>query len=164
MLNKNQIENNIEWLLDNGSCPVKYLTCKNILNDCSLIKPDLLTKIEKSDLITDIFLKQEKDGSWCSHGAWAMKAVMRKSGYTPVSPKYVTTAWILPILGDLGYSIADKRIQKAIEYILTYQRDNGYIGEILPNALKKNKEGAQNEPCRYSIILIGLGKVGAIND
>ena len=72
MLDKNQIENNIDWLLNNGSYPVRYLTCKNILNDRSLIKPDLLNKIENSDLVKDIFSKQEKDGSWCSHGAWAM--------------------------------------------------------------------------------------------
>jgi len=164
MLDKNQIENNIDWLLENGSYPVRYLTYKNILNDRSLIKPDLLNKIEKSDLVTDIFSKQEKDGSWCSHGVWAMREVMRKSGYTSVSPKYVTTAWILPILGDLGYCIADKRIHKALDYMLTYQRENGYIGEILPNGLIQDKGGIQNEPCRYSIILIGLGKVGAISD
>jgi hypothetical protein len=164
MLDKNQIENNIDWLLKNASHPVKLLTYKNLLNDNSATTSDLSGKIEKSDLVTDIFSKQEKDGSWCSHGEWAMKAVMRKSGYTPISPKYVTTAWILPILGELGYSIADKRISKALEYTMTYQRPNGYIGEILPNGLKIDKEGTQNEPCRYSILLIGLGKVGGIID
>jgi len=164
MLDKNQIENNIDWLLENGSSTVRFLTCKNILNDSSKITSDLIGKIEDSDLVKDIFSKQEKDGSWCSHGEWAMKAVMRKSGYTPVSPKYVTTAWILPILGDLGYSITDKRIHKALDYMLTFQGENGYIGEILPSELKRDNEGTQNEPCRYSIMLIGLGKVGAIND
>lgn len=164
MLEKYQIENNIDWLLENASYPVRYLTYKNILNDSSAITSDLIGKIEKSALVTDIFSKQETDGSWCSHGAWAMKAVMRKSGYTPVSPKYITTAWILPILGDLGYSVSDERIHKACEYILAYQQENGYIGEIKPNGLNKNKDGSQNEPCRFSIILTGLAKVGATND
>lgn len=164
MLDKTQIENNINWLLENSSYPVRYLTYKNLLNDNPSTETGLISKIEKSGLVSDIFSKQEKDGSWCSHGEWAMKAAMRKSGHTPVSPKYVTTSWILPILGDLGYSIKDKRIKKAVEYTLAFQRENGYIGEILPNGLNQDKEGIQNEPCRYSIILIGLGKVGAIND
>lgn len=147
-----------------SSYPVRLLTYKNLLNDSSAITSDLICRIEKSDLVTDIFSKQEKNGSWCSHGAWAMQAVMRKSGYSPISPKYVTTAWLLPILGDLGYSIIDKRIRSAIEYTLTYQRENGFIGEILPNELKNDREGKINEPCRFSILLIGLGKVGAIDD
>lgn len=164
MLDQDQIKNNIAWLLENSTYPVRYLTYKNLLNDSSKITPDLIGRIEESDFTSDVFSKQEKDGSWCSHGAWAKKAVMRKSGYTPVSPKYVTTAWILPVLGDLGYTIEDKRIKQAVDYTLTYQRDNGYIGENLPNKFDKDKEGTQNEPCRFSIILIGLGKVGAIKD
>lgn len=158
------IENNINWLLENGSYPVRYLTCKNILKNRSAITSDLINKIEESDLVRDIFSKQNKDGSWCSHGAWAKKAIMRKSGYTPVSPKYVTTAWILPILGDLGYTVSDDRILKACEYVLTYQQKNGFIGEIEPNELDKKREPIRNEPCRFSIILTGLAKVGAIID
>ncbi len=164
MLNKNYIEKNIDWLLKNASYPVRYLTYKYLLNDRSSRTSYLTEKIENSELVKDIFSKQEKDGSWCSHGTWAMKAVMRKSGYTPVSPKYVTTAWLLPILGDLGYSISDNRIRKACEYILTYQQENGYIGEIISNERNKNAADIQNEPCRFSIILIALAKVGAIND
>lgn len=164
MLEKTQIENNINWLLENASYPVRCLTYKNILNDSSVITSDLTSKIEKSDLVKDIFSKQTKDGSWCSHGAWAMKPVMRKSGYTPVSPKYVTTSWILPILGNLGYDLSDERIRKACEYILSYQLDNGYIDEIKPSELKPKYDIIRKEPCRFSIVLIALGTVGATED
>ncbi len=164
MLNKNQIENNIKWLVDNASHPVKYLTYKNILNNDSAIPRDLFSKIEESDIIKDIFSKQEKDGSWCSPGVWATKPTLRKSGYTPVSPKYVTTSWILPLLGNSGYNFKDERIRKACEYVLSYQLDNGYINEIKPNELKPKYDKFKNEPCRFSIILIGLGKVGAVDD
>ncbi|MCP4138509.1 MAG: hypothetical protein GY754_46555 [bacterium] len=164
MLDKIQIENNINWLLENASYPVRYLTYKNILYDNSAISPDLISKIEESDFVTDIFSKQEKDGSWCSPGLWAAKATMRKSGYTPVSPKYVTTSWILPLLGNSGYNFKDERIRKACEYVLSYQMDNGYIDEIKPGELKKNYDINKNEPCRFSIMLIALGKVGAIED
>jgi len=164
MIDEIQIKNNINWLLENASYPVRYLTYKNILKIDSDITPDLISKIEESDLVTDIFSKQEKDGSWCASGEWAAKPTMRKSGYTPVSPKYVTTVWILPLLGDLGYTIKDERIKKACEYILTYQRENGYIGEIIPNNSKRTDEGLDNDPCRFSVILIGLAKVKAVDD
>ncbi len=164
MLDKTQIDSNINWLLDNASHPVRYLTYKNILNDDSSISRNLFDKIEETDLVKDIFSKQEKDGSWCTHGVWANKPTMRKSGYTPVSPKYVTTSWILPLLGNMGYCYNDKRIQKACEYVLSYQLDNGYIDEIKPNELKTGYDILGNEPCRFSVILIGLGKVGAVHD
>lgn len=164
MLNRTQIENNINWILNNASPAVKYLTYKNILNADSSIPSELFRKIEKSDIVKDIFSKQKIDGSWCSSGIWAAKPAMRKSGYTPVSPKYVTTSWILPILGNSGYNFEDERIRKACEYILSYQLENGYIDEIKPDELKPNYDMYKNEPCRFSIILTALGKVGAIED
>lgn len=164
MLNKTQIEDCNSWLLENGSEPVKYLTYKNILRDEAAITSDLLNKIENTDLVKDIFSKQKKDGSWCSAGAWALKPTMRKSGYTPISPKYATITWILPVLANLGYNYNDERIRKACEYVLSYQLENDFIGETKPADLKASTDLNKNEPCRFSIILIGLGKVGAIED
>lgn len=164
MLNKTQIEHCINWLLKNASAPVKYLTYKNILNDASAITPDFLNEIEKSALVKDIFSKQQNNGSWCSSGAWALKPTLRKSGYSPVSPKYNTTAWILPVLANLGYDYKDDRIYKACEYVLSHQVENGFIGESKPADLKPGLDIDKNEPCRFSIILIALGKVGAIEN
>jgi hypothetical protein len=164
MLDKGQIENNINWLLSHGSLPVRYLTHKDLLrNDPhSKAMKERWTEVEKCDVAEDIFSKQEADGSWCAEGAWALPApYLPKGGYTPVSPKYVTTAWILPILGDMGFTIEDKRIKKACEYMLSFQCKNGFIGE--KSDVSKYDVGLQN-PCRFAVMLIGFGKVGMGSD
>jgi hypothetical protein len=73
----------------------------------------------------EIFSKQREDGSWCSGGSWALKPpYLQKSktgGYDPESPKYVTAIWVLPLLGDMGFTADDQRIRKACEYILSYK-------------------------------------------
>lgn len=164
MLRNREIENSIEWLLKYGSDAVKYQTYKNILKDTTSLSSDLRSSIENSNLIKDIFSKQKPNGSWCSSGVWAAKATARKSGHTPVSPKYVTTAWILPILANNGYSISDKPIKKACDYMLSYQQPNGFMDEIKPEDLKAGHQSDKNEPCRFTISLNALGSVGAAND
>ncbi len=163
MLNKTQIESNIEWLLENASLPVKALTYRYILDD-KAAADSLAQKIEESVLVKDFFSKQKDDGSWCASGKWANKQPIRKSGYTPVSPKYVTTAWIFPILANLGYTVKDERIQKSINYLMSFQRANGYIGELKPENQDDYKEGLIQEPCRFSIIMHSLARIGAASD
>lgn len=171
MLNKTQIKNNINWLLTNGSIPVKYLTHKNLIrnNSNTVLLKKLFTEVKKCDISEEIFSKQKPDGSWCSSGSWSLPPsyMPKKHGYTPVSPKYVTTSWILPILGDMGFSVKDERVRKACEYILSFQHPkNGFIFENHSEKNKYNINSDQfpNEPCRFSLILIGLGKVGAESD
>ena len=167
MLNKEQIGNNIQWLLSNGSTPVKYLTYRDLMGEDihSDLMQELFDEVEKCAVVQEIFSKQDTDGSWCSGGSWAQSpAYSLKSGYTTVSPKYVTTSWILPLLGDMGFTIKDSRIQKACEYTLTYQLKNGFICEAYFKKYDKNPDLLKDEPCRFSIILIGLGKVGAGSD
>jgi hypothetical protein len=165
-LSADRIKKNITWLLSNGSSPVKYLTHKYLLAtpaDSKLMK-DLWREVGNSREAKDIFKKQEKNGSWCADGSWALPAqYLPKDGYTPVSPKYVTTAWILPILGDMGFTNKDKRINKACEYLLAFQYKNGFIGE---NPIKKYDafpDRIQN-PCRFAVTMIGFGKVGMGKD
>ncbi|KPL13104.1 MAG: hypothetical protein AMS26_15555 [Bacteroides sp. SM23_62] len=167
MLDKRQIENNIKWLLKNGSLPVKYLTYRDLLREDAHSKSmkGLFTEVEKCHIVEEIFSKQRPDGSWCSGGSWALPpSYLLKSGYTPVSPKYVTTSWILPILGDMGFTIQDKRVKKACDYILSYQSKNGFISESHSKKYDVRLDLLKIEPCRFSIILIGLGKVGACSD
>jgi len=45
-------------------------------------------------------------------------------------PKYVTAIWVLPLLGDMGFTVADKRIRKACEYIISYKELN--LGMVSP--------------------------------
>ncbi|MCD4753427.1 MAG: hypothetical protein K8R40_10180 [Anaerolineaceae bacterium] len=167
MLNKKQIENNTKWLLTHGSPPVKYLTHRDLLKNDSTSKSmkKLFAEVEKCDVVEEIFSKQEPDGSWCASGSWALSpSYLTKSGYTPVSPKYVTTSWILPILGDMGFTVQNVRVKKACEYILSYQSKNGFISESHSNKYDVAPDQLHIEPCRFTIMLIGLGKVGAGSD
>jgi hypothetical protein len=123
MLNQKQIELNIDWLLSHGSLPVRYLTHKHILkNDPKSSQMDELWKeVETSNDTKLIFSKQNQDGSWFSSGPWGSITYSEKgssSGYTYASPKYVTTAWILPFLGKMGFTIHDERVKKSCEYML----------------------------------------------
>ena len=127
LLNAGQIEQNIAWLLQNGSPPVRYLTHKHLLQK-PLHSAEMdahWREVEVCQDAMEIFNQQREDGSWYSGGSWAdrppysMKG--RPGGYDPESPKYVTTIWVLPLLGDMGFTIQDPRIRKACEYILSYQ-------------------------------------------
>lgn len=133
MLNESQLEKNIDWLITNASPPVIYLTHLNLLQE----DPDtqkmqeLWDNVQSSPSTCEIFGKQREDGSWYDGGSWAYKPTyMPKSGYTPVSPKYVTTVWLLAKLGEMGYTSEDPRIRKACEWVINWQWPNGVLSEI----------------------------------
>jgi hypothetical protein len=167
MLSRKQVSKNIDWLMKNASAPVRYLTFRDLVcegRDSGKLEK-LWHEVEEDSEITEIFAKQKEDGSWCSGGSWALPpAYIPKGGCTPVSPKYVTTAWILALLGDMGFCIRDKRINKACEYILSFQCKNGFIAEDNVKKFDVEVGDLHNMPCRFSIMLIALGKVGAGND
>jgi len=132
MLTRDQIENNIGWLLENGSAPTKYLTNLYLLGASprSSEMMELWDAVNEHPSSREIFSKQREDGSWCSGGPWAPKpSYIPKGGCTPVSPKYVTTSWVLAILGEMGFDHGDRRVRKACEQNLTYQRPNGVLSE-----------------------------------
>jgi hypothetical protein len=167
MLSRTVIDNCRAWLIKNASDPVRYLAYRDLVQP----KParaklkELWGIIENDAQVIEIFSRQKKDGSWCSGGSWSLPpSYIPKSGYSPVSPKYVTTAWILPILGDMGFTVADARVKRACEYILSYQCKNGYIAEGDPGKYDVAAERLPNMPCRFAIVLIALGKVGAYCD
>lgn len=167
MLGKKQIRKNIDWLLKNASAPVQYLTHHFLLNSKkgSLKLRNLWKEVEHDEEVVDIFSKQRPDGSWCAGGAWSQPpSYIPKGGCTPVSPKYVTTAWILWLLGDLGFDIGDKRIQKACDYVFSFQYKNGYISEERLDKYNMHVNELPSMPCRFSIVLVGLNKVGAAAD
>ncbi len=155
MLNESQLDNNIEWLLAKGSSPIVYLTHLNLLNreHCTIEMQGLWNQVQTSLDSKEIFGKQREDGSWYDGGSWSYKPTyMPKSGYTPVSPKYVTTVWLLVKLGEMGYTVKDPRIRKACEWMMKWQWQNGVLSE--------KKEASQslrvcpnpsNFPCRMSI-------------
>jgi hypothetical protein len=168
MLKESQIDDNIDWLLKNASPSVVYLTHLNILNERQNTKKmDKLWKnVLKSPSSCEIFGKQRKDGSWYNGGSWSYNpSYLPKSGYTPVSPKYTTTAWLLAKLGEMGYKIKDPRIRKACEWMMKWQWENGVLSEQKNASYsRKSKLNPTNSPCRMSIQLEALAKVGFGSD
>ena len=119
-LNAAEIEACTRWLLDNASAPVKYLTHKYLLkaDPHSSQMQALWQAVEHSPEAREIFSRQNADGSWFSGGPWGPQGYRRQTGYTPDRPKFVTTAWILPFLGEMGFTVQDERVRKGCEYIL----------------------------------------------
>jgi hypothetical protein len=170
ILNESQIEKNVGWLLAKGSPPVRYLTHKYLKKD-ELNSPEmkkLWAEVEGCKIAQDIFSKQGPDGSWCAGGAWASKpSYTSPDGYEPTSPKYVTTAWILPILGDMGFDKRDSRIRRACNYMLTFQWRNGFFSDS--RLLHRSGDSSEmpdsfNRPCHFSLFLLAFGKVAMGQD
>jgi len=162
-LNADQVEKNIDWLLSNSSAPVRYLTHKHLLDtpgDSELMQ-DLWQEVENSPDIQEIFSKQEEDGSWCSGGSWAPKhSYIPKFGYDPLIPKYVTTVWILPFLGEIGYTARDQRVRKACDYIFAHGYFRYPVFKEALDDINLTSISPRLHPCRFSHYMIALGSVG----
>jgi len=164
-LNADQIEKNIAWLLSNGSAPIKYLTHRYLLNTSadSQVMESLWHEVENSPEAQEILSKQEKDGSWHAGGSWAHNpSYAVKGGIDPYRPKYVTTVWILPLLGEMGYTATDERILKACRYAVSH----GYFLEPIfskpTNQISRSKTDLN--PCRFAQYMMALGAVNFVDD
>jgi hypothetical protein len=164
ILSTDQIKANIAWLLSNGSPPIKYLTHIHLLRTPPYSEEimALWQQVETSKETEEIFSKQEKNGSWYAGGSWALKpSYMPKDGWDPYNPKYVTAVWILPLLGEMGFTVRDRRIQKACDYVLS----NGYFRHpIFLGSAETDFSEIDISPCRFAQYLIALGMVGLAND
>lgn len=91
-----------------------------------------------------IFSVQNKDGYWGRpkdiHTWW---------------PKKDTTFWILPVLGDFGFTVKDDRIARACEYVFSTQLESGGFGWSPPT-----KAG----DCHTAILTEALAKLGFPKD
>lgn len=158
-LNKAEIHSCTNWLLENASPQVKYLTHKHILNTDpqSPIMQNLWREVETDPEAEVIFSRQNEDGSWFSGGPWGPRGYRRQTGrgYTASRPKFVTTAWILPFLGEMGFSFSDERIRKSCELILA---ETGY------NSVSDSNPAEANCCGLYAIPLRALASVGMASD
>lgn len=162
------ISTSIKWLLTNGSAPVRYLTQKYIASDnpSSQKMLHLWAEVEKFADTKEIFSKQAKNGSWNAAGSWAAKQnYVPKTGYSPYSPKYVTTIWVLALLGDMGFDITNERVHRACEFTMKFQAKDGTFGNFARSYFK-NTTCAEppNIPCHLTGYLMGLAKVGMGTD
>lgn len=167
MLSENDYQKCLHWLEDNASAAVRYMTHLKIIGDSAESNTiiDLWKRVQEDPLSKYIFEKQKPDGSWFTGGPWhAAPSYVQKSGYTTVSPKYVTTIWILKILGDMGYTLKDPRVKKAVDWVFSWQLDNGVITEDRRLLGKPSEVNPGNHPCRMNIIMDALSRVGASSD
>ena len=160
-LRAEQVEKSISWLLANGSAPVRYLTHKHLLRTPTGSHPmcALWREVERSPDVVEMFDKQDQDGSWCAGGPWSLKpSYSLKSGRDPFTPKYATTVWLLPLLGEMGFTARDPRIRKACEFVLNHGYFRAPLLEQLLDAVRKDKNAFG--PCRLTQYMIALGLVG----
>lgn len=165
LLTARQIERNIDWLLTHGSAPVKYLTYKQLLSTAGSTKVmrNLWRDVENDPCVQDMFGKQREDGSWHAGGSWAHgPSYTLKRGIDPYIPKYTTATWILPLLGEMGYTAADERVRKACRFVCSH----GAFRD--PLFSKPTSEIGQSEtnlcPCRFAQYMIALGAVSFVDD
>ena len=170
LLSQTQIDNNIAWLLQYSSAPVRFLTYKNLLKPppSEPILADLWQAVQTCPDAVEIFEKQKEDGSWFSGGSWAEKPPYTMKGmpggYDPESPKYVTAAWILPLLGEMGFSAVDARVRKGAEYMLSFRTEKVDISHRIFNDPAYTPDYAEFGPCWLGKWLFALAKVGLQSD
>jgi len=164
-LSAEQVEKNISWLLANGSAPVRYLTHRYLLRTPagSRSMRALWREVERSPDVVEMFAKQDRDGSWCAGGPWSLKpSYSLKSGRDPFTPKYATTVWLLPLLGEMGFTARDPRIRRACDFVLSHGYFRAPLLEHLLDAVRKDKNAFG--PCRLTQYMIALGLVERTSD
>jgi hypothetical protein len=134
-----------QWLLD-GEPWVRYRTLTWLMErseeNRSVVKSR--TAVPNHQLMRRILDSQNKDGYWGGpkdiHTWW---------------PKKDTTFWILPVLGDFGFTVENRRVEKACEYVLSTQLESGAFGWSPPS-----KPG----DCHTAILTESLAKLGLLKD
>lgn len=106
------------WLLESDNPSVRYLALRHLLRlPVDHVEVQLArAAIPSSPTVVRIFARQSPEGYW-------------GDPTSPYQPKYKATYWTLMLLGHLGLSISDRRIQRAVEYIFQFQQPEGGFAE-----------------------------------
>jgi len=135
----------VEWLLA-GEPWIVYRTLTDLLDKDEKDKAVVTarTAIPEHQLVEKIFKSLNKDGYWGKpkdiHTWW---------------PKKGTTFWLLPVLADFGFTMEDRRIARACEYLFSTQLPSGGFGWD-----PATKPG----DCHSAIIIESLAKLGLLGD
>ena len=135
----------IEWLLA-GEPWVVYRTLTDLLEKDEEDNAVMATKaaIPQHPFICNILGGLNKEGYW---GA--------PKDIRTWWPKKNTTFWILPMLADFGFTIEDKRIARACEYVFVTQLPHGGFGWDPPTLAYD---------CHSAIIMESLARLGLLED
>jgi prenyltransferase beta subunit len=135
----------VEWLLA-GEPWVVYRTLTDLLDKDEEANVVVIAKtaIPQHPFIQNIFGGLNEEGYWGTpkdiHTWW---------------PKKNTTFWILPMLGDFGFTIEDKKIARVCEYVFSTQLPFGGFGWDPPT---------QAYDCHSAIIMESLARLGLLED
>jgi len=138
-------EESVEWLLA-GEPWVVYCTMTDILDKDEKDNAVLTAKmaISQHPLVKKIFGGLNKDGYWGTpkdiHTWW---------------PRKNTTFWILPVLADFGFTVEDKKVARACQYVFSTQLPSGGFGWDPPT---------KPSDCHSAIIIESLTKLGLLGD
>lgn len=142
----------INWLLEEENPSIRYWTFKDILgkNDNSKDVKKVKQDIMESELVNSILNAQNPDGFW----------IKEEDMYLP---KYTATTHQLLILAELG-ATRNSRIEKAIEHIYKFQRNNGHFLTKLPKTEKGKNSVVKDGCCFDGNILFYLNHFGYLED
>jgi len=104
----------IDWLLEKENPSIRYFTLRDLLcrGEDDPEVTEAKASISTSKLMVKIFSKQKPEGYW-------------EEQDNPYHPKYKSTYWQIMILGQLGMDKSNKNVQRACEFILNLQLDDG---------------------------------------
>jgi hypothetical protein len=106
--------NVVEWLLEENSPSVRYLTLTELLDIPSRRREPMETRRLISDWapVRKILAKQTRDGGWDDGKTWYL-------------PKYKSTVWQLLILSQAGVDPETAAIKRMIDYSFKFQMPSG---------------------------------------
>ena len=119
-----------------------YLATQTPLHDYSRVLllwastrlPDLLTDVQKQELVTLIFQHQREDGGWsvrtfAAPESWGggnrAKKLREEPDFAAPASDGHQTGLSLIVLRSAGVDAKDPRMQKGVQWLLTHQRESG---------------------------------------
>jgi len=138
-------DNKISWLLE-GNPWIVYRTLTDLLDKKEDEEEVIAARIAvaKHQLVQKIFNGLNESGYWGNpkdiHTWW---------------PRKDTTFWLLPVLADFGFTVKDRRIAGACEYVFSTQLASGGFGWDPPT---------KPSDCHTAIIVESLAKLGLLRD
>jgi hypothetical protein len=118
------------WLLEEDNPSVRYLALRHLLErpeDAPEVKA-ARAAIPRSRVVERIFARQDGGGFWGDPAS-------------PYQPKYKASYWTLMVLGHLGLSREDERVQRAVEHIFRFQQPEGACPELVLSKVEGHSRG-----------------------
>jgi hypothetical protein len=138
----------IPWLLEEENPPVRYWTLLDLL-DRPAGDPEVQqaqAEVPSYPPITALLATQNRDGYWGKRDYYL--------------PKHDGTFWTLSVLADLGLTKEHEQIQRACEYLFTFQHEHGQFGRRRRIPGQGIVWDDRDEPCTHARIVRFLLQFG----